>query len=486
MGARSRPVHFKFEKVHLLAVAGGERSRVVDDRGEPLELARPAKGEVVWFDTKQPGLAVRVPATGTVRFMLYTWIGGKPIKRNLAPVVVDGWSVDRARLEAVKRKAAVEEGREGQEDGKPAAEPEPAPAPTGPTLGSAFAKFIRVQKTENRTWREDVRRFRKHLREYAKRPLGEVNAEWLSALHGRITKGGHPGAANRLLSMVSDMLHVGQNLPKTAPTAASFVARNPEEARLRRLTKDEEDRLLPAIDEYEAEPIRVSGNEGTDPAQWPEYRKPKSAAKLETFRNRWRENLARKRERARRNRRTEADILRLLYWSGQRAGEVRSMEWSEVDFADRLWTIPAGKYKTEQPHICTLPEEAVAILKRRKAEAEPGARFVFPAGNSKSKRGHYVNYFDAWARVKELAGIDAGTLEPEDRLRVHDLRGAFATAMAADGANFKDIQESLGHRNPKTTLRYIRRDVRDRAAAVDRMAAKRRERLGLVVEEGVA
>lgn len=495
---RSRTIRFRFEKALLLAIQRGETISVqTPDDEERVSISRPASGAVFLFDEKYPGLAVRVPASGDVRFWLYAWINGKAVKRSLGPLAgPDGWSVDRARAETLTEKARILEGRE-PETPEPASSEE-APAPTGPTLGSAFADYIRGQKRTNRTWRDNVRQFRKYLKEHAKRPLAEVDAKWLQALHERISdEEGHPGAANRLLAMVSKMLRIAQGLPPKAPTAASFVPRNKEEERHRRLKKEEEAILLRAIDEFESEPVRVSGNAGTDPADWPEYRKPKDPAKwpahmrpktpeameearaaqrekLEAMRAKWRANLARKEERARKNRSTAADLLRVLYWTGQRAGDARAMEWSELDFKARLWTIPAGRYKTGIPHTCALTEEAVAILKRRKAAASPGERFVFPAGNPKSKRGHFENYHTAWARVKELAGIDTGEVDAKDRLRVHDLRAAFATAMANAGLPAFDVRDQLGHRNIKTTMRYVRRSEEDKIRSVDRLSEHRR------------
>lgn len=460
-------------------------------------LPKPERGEAVYFDSETRGLAVRVWATGAKTFAFYMRVGRKVVRRSIAPATgSDAINVATARKEADTIREALKAGR-SLEPAKPA-----GPGPAAPTLGSAFAKFIRAQKTENRTWRDDVSRFRKYLKAHARKPLAEADADWLTALHARITREGHPGAANRLMSMMSDMFHVAMRLPRIAPTPVSMVPRNPETERARTLKVEEERRLLPAIDAYEAEPIRVSGNAGTDPDLWPDYRKPKDPerwpahmrpktpeameaarakqrAKMEAMRERWRVNLTRKTERARRNRTTEADLIRVLYWTGQRAGEVRAMEWAEVDFDARTWTIPALKYKTDAPHVCTLTADAITILQRRRAQAEPGERYVFPAGNSKSGRGYYCNYHRAWARIKELAGIDLGVLKPKDRLRCHDLRAAFCTAMADDGATMKDIQESVGHRNPKTTLRYIRRSAAQRAQAVERMSEARRQRLGL-------
>lgn len=54
------------------------------------------------------------------------------------------------------------------------------------------------------------------------------------------------------------------------------------------------------------------------------------------------------------------------------------MEWSEVDFENAQWNIPAEKMKMGQPHIVPLAEHAVSILREMKPLTGEG-REVFPS-----------------------------------------------------------------------------------------------------------
>jgi integrase len=47
----------------------------------------------------------------------------------------------------------------------------------------------------------------------------------------------------------------------------------------------------------------------------------------------------------------------------QRPGEIRQMEWKEIDFDKKQWEIPAHKMKMGEPHIIPLPKQAITILK---------------------------------------------------------------------------------------------------------------------------
>ena len=68
----------------------------------------------------------------------------------------------------------------------------------------------------------------------------------------------------------------------------------------------------------------------------------------------------------------------------QRPGEIRQAEWSEIDFDNAVWTIPAARMKQRQPHRVPLSHQALAIL--REAEAlSGGGRFVFPKLGSSLK-----------------------------------------------------------------------------------------------------
>lgn len=64
-----------------------------------------------------------------------------------------------------------------------------------------------------------------------------------------------------------------------------------------------------------------------------------------------------------------------------RPGELRHAEWSEVDFEDAAWNIPAHKMKMKQPHFVPLCHQAVEILTELKA-LTGASRYVFPSGRS--------------------------------------------------------------------------------------------------------
>lgn len=106
----------------------------------------------------------------------------------------------------------------------------------------------------------------------------------------------------------------------------------------------------------------------------------------------------------RKDRRQQADIIRLLLLTGCRKSEIVNLSWSEV----REEELALTDAKTG-PRTVPLSSKARAILDRQKRADSP---FVFPSPLDPARpRGHDL---PLWYRVRRQAGI-------QDR-RLHDLR----------------------------------------------------------------
>lgn len=68
----------------------------------------------------------------------------------------------------------------------------------------------------------------------------------------------------------------------------------------------------------------------------------------------------------------------------QRPGEIRAMEWSEINWEESRWEIPAEKMKMGQPHIVPLPTQALALLRELQPLTGRG-RYVFPGARGASR-----------------------------------------------------------------------------------------------------
>ena len=70
--------------------------------------------------------------------------------------------------------------------------------------------------------------------------------------------------------------------------------------------------------------------------------------------------------------------LRLAPLLFVRPGELRKMEWEEIDLESGEWNIPAEKMKTRQPHLVPLAHQSSEILRELQPLTGAG-RYVFPS-----------------------------------------------------------------------------------------------------------
>ena len=135
-------------------------------------------------------------------------------------------------------------------------------------------------------------------------------------------------------------------------------------------------------------------------------------------------------------------LLKTLLLTAQRRDEVANMSWKELG-TDRIWTIPAERYKTKRPNFVPLSAKAVAII-----EAQPKIEkcdYVFPSlvktpftgfGKSKARLDKSV-LLKMQKRSKKGAEI-----EPLLNWTLHDLRRTAKTLMTRAGVR-PDISERV-------------------------------------------
>ncbi|MHA7969326.1 tyrosine-type recombinase/integrase [Rhizobium sp. CAU 1783] len=70
-------------------------------------------------------------------------------------------------------------------------------------------------------------------------------------------------------------------------------------------------------------------------------------------------------------------MLELLILTGCRSGELRHMEWQEIDFSNAIWTVPAPRMKAKVAHRVPLGPRAIEILEERLEQSETGEGLVF-------------------------------------------------------------------------------------------------------------
>lgn len=128
--------------------------------------------------------------------------------------------------------------------------------------------------------------------------------------------------------------------------------------------------------------------------------------------------------------------IRLLMLTGCRAGEIRKLRWTEVDFENGLLNLADTKTGAKKVLISAPALEVLANLPRLGDYVIAGAKLNAPRSDIKRP----------WQRIIAHAGLHD--------LRLHDLRHSYASVGAASGMGLGMVGKLLGHSSPTTTARY--------------------------------
>ena len=165
-------------------------------------------------------------------------------------------------------------------------------------------------------------------------------------------------------------------------------------------------------------------------------------------------------------------IIALLADLGLRVGEVVALDLGDIGYEQGHRTVRfVGK--GGKPRRRALTPGAVAALEAYLAvrpDVGPGPLFVTASGGRVDR--HAV--FRLVRRMAKDAAVPAWA-----RLSPHSLRHAFATSARDEGVPLEDVQDAMGHADPRTTRRYDRdRHNLDRDPAYAIWAARARRGTG--------
>ena len=133
-------------------------------------------------------------------------------------------------------------------------------------------------------------------------------------------------------------------------------------------------------------------------------------------------------------------VLMLLYYAGLRLGEVISLKWGDIDFGRKL--IHIKRAKGEKERVVFLHEKLIDALMANKTGVE---NLILVSERGKIYNKRTIQLIVAHAAKK--SGISK-------KVTPHTLRHSFATHLLEAGADIRDIQALLGHKNLQTTQIY--------------------------------
>lgn len=372
------------------------------------EVAVDREGRVQWRDADCPGLFLRASTSGGAVYMLLQKRDGRLLRKVIGPVAdVDLHEAREAvgRLRYDRTLAAQVTPRERPGRG------------AGPTIGEMFNAYIdaaeagtfklgrRKNVITDRTARNYRDVFKATLQAHEGKSLAWL-AENVVRLHremglpsgtGDEAKKGRPIQANRMMQTARNIFayaaHTGawkKANPCVDAATGGAVAKFREVSRDRILTDAEEARLM------------VELRKESDP--WP-------------------------------------DLFAMALLTGRRMSAVCSMRWCDVDLGRGVWTVPRERMKGRKAaHGLTLDPDAVAILMRRRRDADAAAEWVFPARRAV---GPVPSWKSAWGRIRKAAGLDSK--DRSRRVVPHDLRRSWGSRLVEAGVPTVTVNAALGN-----------------------------------------
>lgn len=374
-------------------------ARITKKLVDGLKLGK--KDELVW-DSELKGFGVRAKPTGVKSFVIQ-YRNSNARSRRYTIGQYGRMTVDVARKEARRLLSDVSLGLD------------PADEKNQKRNTLSVASFSKIYMEEYAPGRKresslktDAINLQKHLLPaLGSRAITDVSKADVRKLQQTLRD--RPGAANRTVALLSNMLNVAEQLGyrPEGPNPCRGVESLLLQKRERYITDSEFSRLGRAISSAEEN-------------------KTVSASALAA--------------------------IKLLILTGCRKSEILTLRWSYVDMESRVLRLPQSKTGAKPVY---LNEHAMEVLRNLRSE---GSEWVLPSADLSR---HIVNLRKPWTRIRSAASI-------ED-VRLHDLRHTFASVAVSSGESMPMIGKMLGHTQAKTTQKYAHLDDDPVKAASERI-----------------
>jgi integrase len=285
-------------------------------------LAPPARGNQITYDTDLKGFGVRITANSAKAFVLNYRVGGQ--ERRLTIGSYPEWSAAAARKEAEIHKRRIDVGADPMAQRR-----EERAAPTVADLCALYEQR-HLPKKRPSSQRDDLSNLRTIiLPRLGKTKAASVRHSDIEALHNELSAT-VPYRANRVVALLSRIFSLAIKWEMVSENPAKQIERNPERSRARYLDITELDRLL---------------------------------AVLASHANK-----------------TAANAVRLLLLTGARRSEVLSATWDQFDLDAGHWVKPAASVKQKRLHRVPLSQPALELLHEMRVNAR-SELFLFPGKN---------------------------------------------------------------------------------------------------------
>lgn len=382
-----------------------------------LEQRPPKSGRIEIRDSLSP-LILRLTAQGNRTFVVRARIKGQPQPIRITfPTPAHISVVEEARAWAVETVGKCRRGVDPRESKARAEASEKAAEETRVRnrFGTVADSFLEKYAARNRSYEETRRIIDFYVRPcWENRQIGEITRPDVVARLDQIEAGefkgkdgktyGGPVMADRVLAQLRKLMnwHATRDPDYISPIVKGMARTKPRDRARTRVLSDDEIRLI-----------------------WPHLTG------------------------------TYGGVLKTLFYTAQRVGEVSQMQRSQIG-ADAIWSVPVEASKGKRPLFIPLTAQALSVI-----HAQPqidGSDLVFGAERNPAKQVRNWSALKAEldARVRKSNGG-----EPLPNWTQHDIRRTCRTLMSRAGIRPDICERVLGHVIPGVAGVY------DRHAYVD-------------------
>jgi integrase len=385
---------------------------------------------VTIFDSRQPGLQLRILASGAATYRVALGARGQFLKLGKAADL----EPDQARELARRARGDVAYGKD------PIAEKRKARAATlRDYLDGDYLTWAAANQKHAQEW---IDRIEAAFPDLLPKPLSAVTAwqieQWRAA---RKKEGITPATIERDLNALRSVFSraVKDRIVKDHPLRDVKRTRIDTIGRLRFLSPDEEKRLRAALETREQDRRDAR-------ARFNAWRRERGYKTIPDFApGAYVDHLQ--------------PIVLLALNTGLRRGELLGLRWGDVDRVGALLTVRGASAKTGRTRYVPLNTEVLKTLKTWRPNDATDDDLVFPGDDGEPM----FSLKTAWGKVAKAAGLHGFTF--------HDLRHTFASKLVQAGVDLNTVRELLGHTDIKMTLRYAHLAPEHRAAAVAKLIA---------------
>jgi integrase len=137
--------------------------------------------------------------------------------------------------------------------------------------------------------------------------------------------------------------------------------------------------------------------------------------------------------------------LMFLLSTGARVNEALTATWKNISIENRVWKVDAVRSKSKRTRSIPLNDSALWVLKQLTTQGKSDYLFQSPVFARAGKDLPVGSITRPRMRLFKLAGVS---------IRAHDLRHGFASMLVSGGRSLYEVQQILGHSDPKVTMRY--------------------------------